>query len=76
MASTELLLILLVALVAFGPKKLPLLATNLGKLARSFILFKKKVAIFIETQSKELDLWENKQKAEEADEKYKNKTEV
>ena len=73
MFSTELLLIFLVALVVFGPKRLPELATTLGKLFSYLLILKKKASLFLEEQSKELKLWESEQKAKKADERYSSK---
>lgn len=71
MSSGELLLILIVALIVFGPSKLPMLATHLGLLMRKVNQFKTHAALFWQNQLNELQLHENKRKAEEGDEQYK-----
>ncbi|KTD57587.1 Sec-independent protein translocase subunit TatA/TatB [Legionella shakespearei] len=70
MSSGELLLTLVVALVVFGPSKLPMLATHLGQLIRKINQIKTKAALLWDEQLKELQLQENKRKAEEVDKKY------
>ena len=71
MSSGELLLILIVALIVFGPKKLPMLASHLGILIRKFNQTKEKASLIWQQQLKELQLHENKIKAEEVDKQYK-----
>lgn len=72
MSSGELLLTLVVALVVFGPSKLPMLATHLGQLLRKINHIKTKASLLWEEQLKELQLQENKRKAEEVDKKYRS----
>lgn len=61
---SELLLILIVALAVFGPKKLPMLAYHLGKLAARIHLYKQQMMDFWQQQLKEQQLQENIKKAE------------
>lgn len=68
--SAELLLILVVALIVFGPNKLPMLARHLGLLMRKLNQLKSQASVLWEQQLKELQLEENKRKAEEADQQY------
>lgn len=68
----ELLLILLVALIVFGPQKLPMLARHLGLLMRHLNQLKATTSIFWQQQLNECQLEENKHKAQEADNHYKN----
>jgi len=79
MSSGELLLTLVVALIVFGPKKLPMLATHLGLLLRKTNQLREKVALLWHHQLNELQLKENLRKAELADDLYKreeNQTKV
>ena len=68
--SGELLLIVIVAFIVFGPKKLPMLARHLGLLLRQVNQLKSKAAALWQEQLNELQLQENKRKAEEADRQY------
>ncbi|CEK09221.1 sec-independent protein translocase protein TatB [Legionella hackeliae] len=70
MSSGELLLILLVAIVVFGPNKLPMLAEHLGKLFRHFNHFKQRAMVFWQEQLNEQQLRENTRKAEKVDALY------
>ncbi len=70
MSSGELLLTFVVALVVFGPSKLPMLATHLGMLMRKVNQFKEHAAAFWQQQLDEIKLEENKRKAEEIDKEY------
>lgn len=69
--SMELLVIFIVALIAFGPKKLPMLATHLGLLMRQLQQWKSQAQAFWQQQLSEYQLQENQRKAEEADKQYK-----
>lgn len=73
MNSSELLLTLLVALIVFGPNKLPMLATHLGKLFRLIENLKKQTAVFWQQQLDEQQLLENRRKAEQVDRIYQDK---
>ncbi len=68
--SSELLVIFIVALVVFGPKKLPMLANHLGLFIRHLTQLKTTVSLFWQQQLNALQLEENKRKAEAADKKY------
>lgn len=70
MSSGELLLTLIVALIVFGPSKLPMLATHLGQLMRKINELKVRASMLWDEQLKELQLQENKRKAEAVDKKY------
>ncbi|MBA2655400.1 MAG: twin-arginine translocase TatA/TatE family subunit [Tatlockia sp.] len=67
MNSAELLLSFCVALIVFGPKKLPMLAEHLGKLLRYLDYCKKQVSLFWQKQLAEQQLQENIRKAEQAE---------
>lgn len=69
--SGEILVILIVALIVFGPKKLPMLATHLGLLLRKINHFKAQAVALWQQQLKEIQFQENQRKAQEADEQYK-----
>lgn len=69
--SMELLVIFIVALIVFGPKKLPMLATHLGLLMRQVQQWKTQAQTFWQQQLNEYQLQENQRKAEEADKHYK-----
>lgn len=69
--SMELLLIFIVALVVFGPTKLPMLASHLGLLMRKIQQLKTQANRFWQQQLNEYQLQENKRKAEAADRQYK-----
>lgn len=69
--SGELILIFLVTLVVFGPKKLPMLASHLGLLVRQLNIWKNKINSLWEQQAQELQLKENQRKAAEADARYR-----
>ncbi|QRN02456.1 preprotein translocase subunit TatB [Legionella sp. MW5194] len=70
MTSGELLLTLIIALLVFGPNKLPMLAMHLGKLFRFLNRFKIQLNDFWQEQLKEQQLRENTKKAEQADALY------
>ncbi|KTD76413.1 twin-arginine translocase TatA/TatE family subunit [Legionella waltersii] len=70
MSSGELILILIVALIVFGPTKLPMLATHLGILFRKINQFKDQLSTLWQEQVNQIQLHENKRKAEEGDKKY------
>ncbi len=75
MSASELLLTMIVALIAFGPSKLPMLAKHLAKLFFYLTQAKTQASLFWQSQLKELQLIENNQKAEIADSLYKQKEE-
>lgn len=70
MSSGELLLTLFVALIVFGPNKLPMLAEHLGKLYRFTNSMRHQLNRSIEEFIKEQQLLENEKKAQEADKNY------
>ena len=72
MNSAELLLIMLVAIIVFGPSKLPMLANHLGKLLRHLNLLKQQAHEFWQTHMNEQQLQENQRKAEKADQVYRS----
>jgi sec-independent protein translocase protein TatB len=76
MSSGELLLTFLVAIVAFGPSKLPMLAEHLGKLARYLNQLKQQATSFWQSQLDKQQLKENTQKAEKADKLYQQKDKI
>lgn len=73
MISGELLLILLVACVVFGPNKLPMLARHLGLALRQVNYFREQLNQFWQQQMSEQQLLHNQQKACEADALYRDK---
>lgn len=74
MNSGELLVIFVVALVVFGPNKLPMLAHHLGKLIRQLNHMKTQASSFWQAQLNEQQLLENQKKAEKADALYEDKS--
>lgn len=68
--SSELLLILIVALVVFGPKKLPMVAQHLGKLVARLNTYKQQFDVFWQQQLHQQQLQDNIRKAEKADSNY------
>ncbi len=70
MSAGELLLTLLIALLVFGPSKLPMLAHHLGKLIQRLTHYKQQLAIFWQSQLNEQQLQENIKKANQADSNY------
>ncbi|MCP0914931.1 MULTISPECIES: twin-arginine translocase TatA/TatE family subunit [Legionella] len=70
MSTGELLLILIVALLVFGPGKMPMLAQHLGKCVRLLQQYRQQILEFWQAQMNEQQLQDNLKKAEEADKKY------
>ena len=70
MNFSELLVIALVALIVFGPDRLPTLAQKGGKWWRQFQHLKNKMDQEMEQQLSQFRLNENEAKAEEADAQY------
>jgi sec-independent protein translocase protein TatB len=68
--SGELLVILLVAILVFGPNKLPMLAEHLGQLYKHFLKFKEQLEKFWQQQVNEQQLIQNQLKAKKADKLY------
>jgi sec-independent protein translocase protein TatB len=71
MSSGELVLTFVVALIVFGPSKLPMLATHIGLLMRKINKIKEHSTAFWQQQLNEIQLQENQRKAELMDEQYK-----
>lgn len=72
MNSGELLVILVVGVIVFGPSKLPMLAEHLGKFFRKVNQAKEQVGKFWQAQLNEQQLRENEQKAKKADSQYQD----
>ncbi|MDP3268248.1 MAG: twin-arginine translocase TatA/TatE family subunit [Legionella sp.] len=72
--SGEILLILIVALVVFGPSKLPMLAAHLGLVMRKVSQLKEGIQVYWQNQLNELKLQENLHKAAKADGQYQQLT--
>lgn len=70
MSLGELLLTTLIALLVFGPERLPTLARHLGKLFKHVNHYKQIAQQFLESQKNQLQLDENIKKAQTADKKY------
>ena len=70
MSLSELLIVILVALVVFGPEKLPELAHNLGKLAAKGKQLKQQFNDQVQQHQLQFQLEENEKKAAEADKAY------
>lgn len=70
MSVSELLLILLVALVVFGPNKLPMLAKHLGQLMAQYHRYQQRIRDIWPVLLKEHLLQENKNRAEKAERSY------
>jgi sec-independent protein translocase protein TatB len=68
----ELLVIFIVAVVAFGPNKLPMLATHLGLLVQKINWLKNQISSFWQQQVNQYQLQENQRKAKEADKHYQD----
>ena len=73
MNLAELLLTFMVALLVFGPKKLPMLAHHLGRLIARVNGYQQKWINFFQQQRDAQQLQENTQKAEAADLNYQKK---
>lgn len=74
MSTAELLLTALVALLVFGPTKLPMLAQHLGNVMRLLHRYQRLASQFWQTQLNEHQLQENLKKAEQADKHYQSDT--
>lgn len=70
MSTGELLLTSLIALLVFGPERLPTLARQLGTLVKRANHYKQQALLFLEKQKLDHELQENIKKANEADKKY------
>lgn len=67
MSLGELLLTGFIAILVFGPAKLPMLARHLGKLLRFFSMLRHTAAEFWQKQSAILELQDNIEKAVKAE---------
>ncbi len=70
MSSSQLLLTLLIALVVFGPDKLPMLAQHAGRLIALIHRNKQQIMQLMNEQLNQQQLQENTQKALKADAVY------
>lgn len=75
MNLSELLLILLVALLVFGPNKLSMVARHLGKLVRYVNHYRQKATLIWQEQVNIAQLQENSEKAKQADSVYQKQEE-
>lgn len=67
MASSELLVIVIVALLVFNPRKLPMLAQHLAKFLNFIQKIKQEAEQFWQARLKEQQLLENEEKAKRAE---------
>lgn len=74
MSMGQLLLTMLVALLVFGPSKLPMLAQHLGQLMSKLNKYKQQAANLWQTQLNEQHLQENERRAFKADASYQKTT--
>lgn len=74
MSLSELLLILIVALVVFGPDKLPELAKTLGRLFLKMQRLKERFSHLLYEQKQQFQLHDNISKAEAAEKKHRAST--
>ena len=72
MSTGQLLLTMLVALLVFGPNKLPMLAHHLGRLIARLDHYKQQANSLWQAHLNEQSLQENQRKAREADALYDN----
>lgn len=73
MSTGELILTFIIAILVFGPSKLPTLAHHLAKLSRLMSHYQQKLSEFWQSQLNEHQLVENLKKAEQADNAYQKK---
>lgn len=71
MSAAELALTMFVALVVFGPSKLPMLAHHLTKFLQTCRHYQRLIGQFWQQQLNEHQLQDNQRKAQEADERYR-----
>tara|TARA_B110000879_G_C11089700_1_gene478406 strand:+ start:757 stop:975 length:219 start_codon:yes stop_codon:yes gene_type:complete len=72
MSLPETIVIFMVALIVFGPDKLPELAKHVGKLVAKGRHLKSQFDEQWQKQQRQFELDENLKKAEEADKKYRS----
>ncbi|GGI84968.1 Sec-independent protein translocase subunit TatA/TatB [Legionella impletisoli] len=75
MSIAELFLILVVALLAFSPSKLPMLAHHLARLYKFVSRLQHQFSQLIQSQLNEHQLHENMKKADKADSEYQKHSE-
>lgn len=73
MSSAELLLVFLVALLVFGPNKLPLLARDLGLLAKKSRQWQRQLLLYWQQIQLQQQLADNSEKAAKADDLYQQR---
>ncbi len=76
MSTAELLVILVVALVVFGPDKLPMLASKIGKLVAASLRLKNKISHEFTQHQLQFQLDENSKKAAIADKEISKEVEA
>lgn len=76
MNFTEILVIAIVALIVFGPQRLPEIAKMAGRLFQKIQLFSQTFQAELDKQFKEQNLQDNISKAEKADEVYRKEKEI
>lgn len=74
MSLGEMLVILVVALLAFGPDKLPSLAKNIARVIEKLQAFKMQLQTEIDSTLKEQQYQENLRKAESVEKSIRNNT--
>ncbi len=67
MSLSELIVVLLVALLAFGPKRLPEIAYGIGRMVQWFIGMRQKIASEISQHMRQIELQHNEAKAKAAE---------
>jgi sec-independent protein translocase protein TatB len=72
MSFPELLVILFVALIAFGPKQLPMVVKHMARAIRLLTQLKDQAAEQWHAQAKEWQLIDNEEKAAQADKQYQS----
>ena len=70
MSTGELLLTTLVALLVFGPQRLPMLARHLGQIIRQMNHTKQRLTHYLEAQQNQIQLEDRIKKANAADKEY------
>ena len=68
--SSELVLIIIIAMIVFGPNKLPMLARHLSHALKQFNALKQQAANIWQGYLNEIQLQDNQQKAKLADQQY------